>query len=152
MNPNFRDILFALADEGADFLIVGAFAVAHYGIARSTGDIDILVRPNLENAKKVWRALLRFGAPLGDLTVEELSQPNLIFTMGREPQRIDIITDIDGVDFDAAASEPSAMMVDERSFPVIGIKQLLINKKAAGRLKDVVDAKWLEKKIRDAES
>jgi predicted nucleotidyltransferase len=151
LNPDFRDILLALNDEGAEFLIVGAFAVAHYGISRSTGDIDIFIRPAPENARKVWRALLRFGAPLSGLTVEELSRPNLIFVMGREPQRIDLMTEIDGLDFDAASQHSTEMPLDGRKVPVIGIRELLTNKRATNRPKDKYDILWLEWKLKGLE-
>jgi hypothetical protein len=146
LNPSFRDILFALSDENAEFLIVGAHALAYHGIPRSTGDLDILVRPTKDNAQRVWRALLRFGAPLTGLLVDDLSNPDVVFVLGREPWRIDILTDIDGVDFETAWTARSATMIEGRSIPVIGQEALLVNKRAAGRPKDLVDAQWLEAK------
>src|SRR5262245_30752369 len=73
LHPDFRDVLSALSAEGAEYLLVGAFAVAAHGYPRATGDLDILVRPTAENATKVHRALQRFGAPLGDLPEAELA-------------------------------------------------------------------------------
>jgi hypothetical protein len=95
------------------------------------------------NAKRVLAALADFGAPLHDLTVEELSRPGLIFQMGVEPIRIDVITAIDGVVFeDAWANRIPATFADQRA-AVLSHQHLLINKRAGGR--EHLDVKWLEK-------
>lgn len=149
MNPNFRDMLFALSDENAEFLIIGAFALAFHGMPRSTGDIDIFVNATPENAERVWRGLLRFGAPLTDMSKEDFSQPKWILAFGREPFRIDVITEIDGVDFATAWAHRTATIIEGRSIPVIGLVELLANKQAAGRPKDLVDVAWLKKRIKE---
>ena len=76
MNPHFRDLLSALTAEGAEFLVVGAYALAVHGMPRATGDIDIWVRPTPDNARRVWQALTRFGAPLSSMTVEDFHTPD----------------------------------------------------------------------------
>jgi hypothetical protein len=151
LNPNFRDILFALSDENADFLIVGAHALGFHGIARATGDLDILVRPSPENAQRVWRAMLRFGAPLSGLSIDDLSKPDTIFVMGREPQRIDIITDIDGIEFENAWRDKSSTVIDGRPMPILSLQSLLVNKRAVGRPKDLLDVEWIEYKLKQLE-
>jgi hypothetical protein len=140
-----------LSDESAEFLVVGAHALGFHGIARSTGDLDILVRPTPANAQKVWRALLRFGAPLSGLSIEDLSNPDMVFVMGREPWRIDILTNIDGIDFDTAWQDHSSTIIDGRSIPVLSLRALLVNKQAAGRPKDLVDVEWIEYKLKQLE-
>lgn len=147
-NPIFRDMLFALSDEKAEFLMIGAFALAAHGIPRATGDIDLFVRPTPENAQKVWQSLRRFGAPLSGWTVEDFAEPRWIFAMGNEPNRIDLLTTIDGVDFDTAWKDHITTLVDGRPIPVIGLAALLVNKRAAGRPKDLVDAAWIEEKLK----
>ncbi len=149
MNPNFRDMLFALLDENAEFLIIGAYALAFHGMPRSTGDLDILVRPTPSNADKVWRALLRFGAPLSGLSPQEFGQPDFIFTVGREPFRIDILTQIDGVEFITAWDQRTSTTIEGRPIPMIGMPALLTNKRAAGRLKDAYDVAWLEHRLKE---
>lgn len=144
MNKDFVEMLFALCDAGADFIVVGAHALALHGHPRATGDLDILVRPSAENAAKVWRALVAFGAPLFDLTLEDLSQPGMVFQMGLPPRRIDILTAIAGVDFDEAAATGVEHVVAGRSIPFLGRATLIANKKAAGRPKDLADLYALE--------
>ena len=101
-NPDFKDMLLALSDARIDFLLVGAYAVAAHGHPRATGDLDLWVRPDAETAPKVYRVLADFGAPLHDLTVDDLATPGMVFQIGVEPSRIDILTAITGVAFDDA--------------------------------------------------
>lgn len=144
MNKDFVEILFALSDAGADFVVVGAHALALHGHPRATGDLDILVRPSAENAVKVWRALVAFGAPLFDLTLEDLSQPGIVFQMGLPPRRIDILTAIAGVGFDEATATRVEHAIADRPIPFLGRATLIANKKAAGRPKDLADVHALE--------
>jgi hypothetical protein len=137
-------MLSALNDSGAEYLIVGAYALATYGIARATGDIDIWVRPTLENAERVWAALEQFGAPRRKLTRADLHTPNNVFQIGVAPNRIDILTSITGVEFDEAWQQRKQTQVNGISVCVIGRGQLLKNKRAIGRPKDLADAAWLE--------
>ena len=88
-NPDFKDMLRALSDAKIDFLIVGAYAVAAHGHPRATGDLDIWVRPDTDTAPNVYRVLAEFGAPLHDLTIEDLARPGIVFQIGVEPSRID---------------------------------------------------------------
>lgn len=99
MEPDFLDMFRALNAEAARYLLVGAHAVGLHGVPRATGDMDFWVEPTPDNAPRVWQALHRFGAPLHDLTVEDLARPGLIYQIGVPPLRIDIITSIDGVTF-----------------------------------------------------
>ena len=98
MNPDFRDMLFALNGEGVEYLLVGAYALAVHGMPRATGDIDVWVRPSPENARRTLAALRRFGAPLADLSQADLTRPGTVFQIGVAPRRIDILTAIDGVE------------------------------------------------------
>src|SRR4051794_38964480 len=102
LNPDFQDILSAFCDERVEFMVVGAYALAFHGFPRATGDIDLWIRRSDENARRVWRALIRFGAPLFDLTIDNLKTPDLALQIGLAPRRIDILTSIDGVEFDEA--------------------------------------------------
>src|SRR6185369_14866762 len=95
-------MLSALSGAGADFLVVGAHALAVHGHPRATGDLDIWVRATPENAQRVWGALASFGVPLADLVIADLSAPGIVFQMGLPPSRIDILTDITGVTFEDA--------------------------------------------------
>jgi len=145
MNPDFRDLLAAFNGHGVDFLVVGAHALAAHGLVRATKDLDIWVRPTADNASRVIAALAEFGAPLHDLTVEDLSRPGLIFKIGVEPIRIDVITTIDGVTFDEAWPDRVSARFADQSASVLSRHHLLANKRAAGREQDLLDVKWLER-------
>ncbi|MDQ3130852.1 MAG: hypothetical protein M3Q99_08835 [Acidobacteriota bacterium] len=144
LNPNFKDILSAFIKEKVEFLVVGGYAMAFHGYVRATGDIDLWIRCSDENAEKVWRALQIFGAPLFDLNIEDLKTPGMVFQIGLVPSRIDVITQIDGVEFEAAWQEHKTVEIENLQIPVIGKTQLLINKQSTGRAKDRNDALWLQ--------
>jgi len=146
MNRNFSDMLVALSEEQAEFLVVGAFAMAWHGFPRYTGDLDIWIRPTQQNAHCVWRALERFRAPTRGLTIEDLETEDIVFQIGAPPQRIDLLTSITGVKFDEAWPNRVYFSPDRTALPVIGLKELIQNKRATGRPKDMVDALWLESK------
>jgi hypothetical protein len=145
LNPDFRDMLSALCEERAEFLLVGAYALAAHGLPRATGDMDIWIRRSEENAARVWRALQRFGAPLAGLTRDDLKTPDLVFQIGVAPRRIDILTSIDGVQFDEAWSNRDTIVVEGLTIGVIGRPHLIRNKKAVGRPQDLADVAWLER-------
>lgn len=88
-------MLAALSAARADFLVVGAHALATHGLPRATGDLDLWVRPTPENGRRVWSALEEFGAPLREITVEDLSRPDVVFQIGIAPRRIDLLTSIE---------------------------------------------------------
>ena len=102
MNQDFKELLLAFNAHNVEYLIVGAHALAAHGHVRATKDLDLWVRPEQSNAEKALQALSDFGAPLGDLTADDLSKKETIFQIGLPPIRIDIITNIDGVEFEEA--------------------------------------------------
>lgn len=118
--------------------------MAFHGFVRATGDIDLWIRCSEENAQKVWQALQKFGTPLFDLNIEDLRTPGMVFQIGLVPSRIDVITQIDGVEFDEAWQEHKTIVIEGLKVSIIGKTQLIINKKSTGRPKDRNDALWLE--------
>ena len=144
MNRDFVEMLFALSETGADSLIVGAYAVAAHGHPRATGDLDIWIRPSPENAERVFQALQVFGAPLSNISQEDLSLPGTVFQIGVSPSRIDILTSRTGVAFDQAWQNKMAIIIEGREVFCIGLDDLLINKKATGRPQDLADVDSLE--------
>jgi len=144
MNRDFAEMLSALSAAGAEYLVVGAYALAAHGRPRATGDLDIWVRPSSDNADKVWAALAGFGAPLSALKKQDLTTPGIVFQIGVEPVRIDILTAIDGVDFDGAWTRRIVVDVDGQSVPLLGKDDLIRNKRAAGRPQDLADVAALE--------
>jgi len=143
-NPDFKDMLLALSEAQIDFLLVGAYAVAAHGHPRATGDLDLWVRPDAETAPRVYRVLAEFGAPLHDLTIDDLSRPGMVFQIGVEPSRIDILTAISGVAFDRAWGNRMQITMDGIDLCVLGRADLIVNKRACGRPKDIADAESLD--------
>ena len=145
MNEDYKEMLQGLLDQKVEFIVVGAYALAVHGFPRATGDIDIWVKPDKNNSKKVYKALARFGAPISEIREDEFSQPGLIFQIGVVPRRIDIITKIDAVEFKEADSDKIFVDIDDLKVPVLSVDKLIKNKMATGREKDLLDAKLLKK-------
>jgi hypothetical protein len=150
LNEDYRDMLQALADEKVSFLLVGAYAMAAHGYPRATMDIDIWVMPSAENAKAVMRALSRFGAPLLNLAKEDLQKAGTVFQIGVAPRRIDIITAASGLQFEETFERSLAVDIEGIQVRVPTIDDLIRNKRATGRTKDLADAEALET-VRDSE-
>ncbi len=144
LNEDYKDILRALSQEKAEFLLVGAYALAVYGYPRSTMDIDLWTMPSPKNALSVLRALIQFGAPVQSLTPDDLAKESIIFQIGVAPRRIDIITSVDGLDFASAFKRSNRLTIDGIDVHVLSIEDLIQNKKTAGRLKDLADVEALE--------
>ena len=102
INPDYRKLFRTFFEEKVEYLIVGAYAVTYYAEPRYTKDLDILIRPTLENATKTLAALKRFEAPLTDIKAEDLTDPELVYQIGVEPNRIDILMSITGIAFEEA--------------------------------------------------
>jgi hypothetical protein len=145
VNPDFRDLLAEFNERGVEFLIVGAHALAVHGLVRATKDLDVWIRADQVNATRALAAIQSFGAPLHDLTIDDLSRPGVVFQIGVEPIRIDIITRIDGVAFDDAWTDRLSVRFGDQPAGVLSRHHLIANKRAAGREQDLVDANWLER-------
>ena len=146
MNDDWIAMLNALLDVGARFLIVGAHALAVHGVPRGTQDLDILVDPTPDNADRVWRAMILFGAPVDSLGISksDLVDPDMVIQFGLPPNRIDFLTSISGVSsFEVAWTGRVEHGVRGRTMPFIGRKELIANKRAAGRRKDLADVEAL---------
>lgn len=144
MNRDFAEMLAALSAAGAEFLIVGAHALAAHGRPRATGDLDLWVRPTPENALRVWQALVRFGAPLDELRIEDLSTADVVFQIGVVPARIDILTSLTGLEFDEAWEHRHAIVIDGQTLPFLSREDLIRNKTALDRPRDRADIADLE--------
>jgi hypothetical protein len=139
VNDDFSDLLREFSVAGVRFLLVGAHALAAHAEPRATGDLDLWVARDPENARKVYAALARFGAPLDVVTADDFTSDDLIFQIGVVPRRIDIITGIDGVSFEGAWPYRTELDIGGIQVPVIGRAQFLVNKRASGRAKDLSD-------------
>ncbi len=144
-NPDFKDMLSELSVADVDYLVVGAYAVAAHGVPRATGDLDIWIRADNETAPRMLKALVAFGAPLYDLSEEDLASPGIVFQIGVPPGRIDILTSVSGLIFDDAWQRRLNIEIEGIAMPVLSLEDLIANKLAAGRDKDLLDVKILRK-------
>jgi hypothetical protein len=144
LNQDYKEMLSALLEEDVRFLLVGAYALAAHGYPRATGDIDIFVQPDKDNANKVFKALVKFGAPLKDITIEDFSTPGTVFQIGVAPRRIDIINSIDGLSFDEAYEDRVLVEIESLSVPILSKEGMIKNKSSTGRAKDALDADTLK--------
>ena len=124
--------------------MAGRAWLAAHGWPRTTKDIDLWVRPTSENAVRVLRALVSFGAPLSGLTTSDLETAGTIFQIGVPPRRIDLLTTIDGVDFETAWPGRTLVALDGLDVPVLGRADLVRNKRASARPQDLLDVERLE--------
>lgn len=143
MNPHFVAILSAFRDEGVEFLVIGAHALAVHGHVRATLDMDLWVRPTPENAARTWGALRRFRAPLSKMRLEDFAEREVLYQIGLPPSRIDIMTSVTGLDFDAAWPNRVVAFFGDVAAPVLGLDDMRTAKRAAGRLKDLADLEEL---------
>ncbi len=145
LNPDYRDILRIFNEEDVEYLLVGAYALAAHGYPRATGDIDLWIHANPANAQRVMRALALFGAPMTEIDVSDFAQPGVVFQIGLAPSRIDLLTELSGIDaFLPAWRAHIQIQIDGLTIPVMDREHLKINKKATGRPKDMADLAWLE--------
>ncbi len=144
LNEDYKDMLRALSDEKVKFLLIGAYAMAAHGYPRATMDIDIWVMPSPQNADAVLRALRRFGAPLHNLTREDLQKDGTLFQIGVAPRRIDLITAASGLQFEEVYRRALSVTIEGIKLHVPLIDDLIRNKRASGRTKDLADAEALE--------
>ena len=146
LNKDYKEMLQTLLKNDVKFLVVGAYAMGVYGYVRATGDFDLFVEPSKENAKKLYNTLKEYGAPLHDINEETFTKENVIYQIGIEPVRIDVITEISGVSFKEAYASKNEIEYEGLKIPFLSKEKLIKNKKASGRAKDLLDAEQLEKK------
>jgi len=147
---HFVEMLAALSGENAEFLLVGGYALAAYGAPRATGDFDIWVRPTPENAERVYRALVRFGAPLKahGVNARDFCSEGNVYQIGLPPQRIDLVTSISGIDFDTAWGNRVRVTFLSHPVDVMSRTDFIRNKRASGRPKDLADVIAVEDVMR----
>jgi hypothetical protein len=139
MNQDFVDLLRSFAAADVRFLIVGAYALAHHGRPRATGDLDVWVDATPTNAPRVMRALGAFGAPLLDITEHDFARPGVVFQIGVPPGRIDILTDLTGLTFADAWPDREVGRFGELTVDFLGRDAFVRNKRATGRARDLGD-------------
>jgi len=141
--PDFSEFFELLDAEHAEYLVVGAYALALHGAPRFTGYIDVLIRPTVDNAARVLAAIAAFGFPVAPLTPERLCEQDALVEMGVPPVQIHVMTAISGVSWESAWAGRVEHDAAGRRIPFIGRRELLVNKRAAGRAKDLADIEAL---------
>lgn len=137
--PDFDEFTACLNAHGVEFVIVGAYALAFHGAPRFTGDLDVLVRPTVENARRLIRALHEFGFPVADLTPEAVADQRRMLELGVPPVQIHVMSAISGVEWEEAWADRSEGPFGRQTVPFLGRETFLRNKRAAGRPKDLAD-------------
>lgn len=150
LDPDSLDLLEALESTKAEYLIVGAHALAVYGLVRATGDVDVLVRPTVENSQRVYDALVIFGAPVvaHGLDARYFSTVDRVYQLGLAPRRIDLLSSLTGISTEEAFSSPTQADVGGKQRLVLSLAALLKNKRATGRTKDLADVARLEELLK----
>ena len=136
---DFKELLELFNAHGVEYVVVGGFARAHHGSPRVTGDIDLFVRPNSENAIRILDALRDFGFGSLDLAPGDLEAPGRIVQLGYPPVRVDLLTSIAGVSWDSAWANKAEGAVAGVPTPFIGREDFIRSKLAAGRTQDLAD-------------
>ena len=144
-NQDYKELFSKLNGEKAEYLVIGAHAVIFYTEPRYTKDLDVWVNPSPENAVKVYRALRKFGAPLKDISVDDFTNPDLVYQIGIAPNRIDILMGIKGMDFADSWTERIESTYSGETIFIIGKQDLIQSKKVAGRPQDLLDIEKLLK-------
>ncbi len=143
VQPDFRDLLALLNEHKVEYLIVGGYALAFHGAPRFTGDIEIFVRPDSQNASRVLDALAAFGFRFPNLTAADFQNPNKVVQLGVPPVRVDIITSISGVSWEEAEVTKEPGVFGNVPVSYIGRQEFIKNKRSAGRKKDLADIEAL---------
>jgi hypothetical protein len=143
VQQDFRDLLALLNAHKAEYIIVGAYALAYHGVPRFTGDMDLFVRPDSKNAQRVIDALNEFGFGSLGLTVKDFTAPDQVVQLGVAPVRVDLVTSLTGVSWEEAAAGQMSGSYGDVPVYYLGKKEFILNKRALGRKKDLADLEAL---------
>jgi Nucleotidyl transferase of unknown function (DUF2204) len=143
LNRDFKEFAQLLNARSVDYLVVGGYALAAHGHPRYTGDIDFWIEPSSQNIAKLLLVLDDFGFASLGITATDFDS-DTVLQLGQPPRRIDLLTSIDGVAFDACFARREQVVLADVTLNVIGLDDLKVNKRAVGRLKDLADLESLE--------
>ncbi|MES2063415.1 MAG: DUF6036 family nucleotidyltransferase [Bacteroidota bacterium] len=150
LSEDFEDFIKLLNDHHVDYMVVGGYALALHGKPRNTGDLDIWIRISKTNANKMVSVMREFGFASLKLKAEDFLKDNFINQIGYPPLRIDIIGEIDGVKFEEAFENRQIIVLEDGlTISYIGLDDFLRNKLSSGRKRDLLDAKDIEKLIKN---
>ena len=143
VQPDFRELLALFNANQVDYMVIGGYALAFHGAPRFTGDLDIFVKPDPENARRIIEALDHFGFKSVDLNVDDFQAPDQVVQLGVPPVRIDMVTSITGVSWEEAFSGRVDGKYGDVHVHYIGRDAFILNKRALGRKKDLADLEAL---------
>lgn len=145
LNTDWKEFLESFVSNEVEYLVVGAVAVALHGHPRLTGDLDVWIRPTLENAQRVRSALDAFGMSDLDASPGDFIHPETVIQIGFPPRRIDVLTFCSGLEFEAAWQNRAILELDGVQVSVLGLEDLITNKRTTGRLQDIADVSKIER-------
>ena len=145
INPDFRDLFASFNAGRVEYLVVGAYAVIYYSTPRYTRDLDLWVNPTPGNARRVWKALEKFGAPMIGVSEVDFANRDLVYQIGIEPNRIDVIMGIPGCEFSPCWKRRTKSVYGGVPIFIMGAEDLLRSKRSAGRPQDLLDAENLKR-------
>ena len=152
LNSDFKELVSVLSSARVRYLVVGGHAVIEHTEPRYTKDLDVWVEATRENATRLWRALVKYGAPLKGVKLEDFLNPAIVYQMGVEPVRVDILTALDGVDFERAWARRGKARWGRVTVNVLSVADLIANKKRVGRPQDLLDVERLSAAARSSRS
>ena len=142
-NSDFKELLSLLNEAQARYLVVGAYAVIEHTEPRYTKDLDIWISPDRENAERVHAALKEFGAPLLNITVDDFTNPEIVYHLGHPPARVDVLMGLKGLEFEASWRDRVASTYGDVPTQFLSPQDLIINKRLVGRSQDLIDVENL---------
>ena len=145
LNNDFKDLLETFNAHSVDYLLVDGYAVGFHAQPRATNDLDLWIRADAANAEVTYRAFGEFGAPLQNVKVEDFEAEGYWYSFGNPPLRVDILMSVTGVAFEHAWRNRTEIVLDGTIVPLISIDDLLANKRAVGRARDLADLEDLER-------
>ena len=143
LHPDFSEFLKLLNSNAVRYLVIGGYAVGYHGYARATGDLDVWIKIDEENAANTARAVQEFGMPEGQARKDVFLQDGKVIRMGVPPVRIELLTSVSGVSFEECYAQRETPEIDGIRVNIISLAMLKANKCASGRLKDLDDLRHL---------
>ncbi len=143
LHPDHRELLELLASHKVEFILVGAYALAFHGYVRQTEDIDIWIKRSKENADRVSAAFSEFGIPIGEGAVRQLVEDRQLLQIGVKPQMVDVLTFLDGCNFDTAIERALSVEIEGLPVKVLNLEDYIATKVASARPKDLDDLRRL---------
>lgn len=143
LNRDYEEMLKSLNEYRVRYLLIGAYAVMYYTEPRYTKDMDIWVERSEGNIKKLYKALRNFGAPLTDISINDFMDPHMMYQIGIEPVRVNIMSDLFGIDFKKEWNNRVVSKYGSERVNIIDIKSLIMSKRKANRKQDEIDIEKL---------